>query len=410
VPEFGDYRRQDKKPEEVIKIFRNQPMEFATGTKWNYNNSGYFILGYIIEKVSGLTYQEYIDKNIFKPLGMSSSLYGSDTKIVKNRASGYQPGSDGVENADMISMSLPYAAGSIQSTVDDLFKWNQALHSYKLLKKETLDKAFKEYILSDGKGTSYGYGWMLKQLQGSPTIEHGGAINGFLCNAIYLPQQDVFVAVFSNNNAKSPDLVSLKMAAIAIEKPVNMNEIKIDATLLDNYAGVYENSEGVKRTISKEGNQLYSQRQGSQRLEIKPNGRDSFFFDNSLTVITFSRDAAGKITEAVTDDRGQKVTWKKTDEKVTAKKEMTVDGEKLQQYVGEYELQPGFVMTVTRDGSKLFTQATGQSKVEVYAESETKFFLKVVEAQIEFLKDDGGKYNTLVLYQGGRRMEAKRIK
>ncbi|MCU0363420.1 MAG: serine hydrolase, partial [Bacteroidales bacterium] len=343
-------------------------------------------------------------------IGMSSSLYGSDTKIVKNRASGYQPGSDGVENADMISMSLPYAAGSIQSTVDDLFKWNQALHSYKLLKKETLDKAFKEYILSDGKGTSYGYGWMLKQLQGSPTIEHGGAINGFLCNAIYLPQQDVFVAVFSNNNAKSPDLVSLKMAAIAIEKPVNMNEIKIDATLLDNYAGVYENSEGVKRTISKEGNQLYSQRQGSQRLEIKPNGRDSFFFDNSLTVITFSRDAAGKITEAVTDDRGQKVTWKKTDQKVTAKKEMTVDGEKLQQYVGEYELQPGFVMTVTRDGSKLFTQATGQSKVEVYAESETKFFLKVVEAQIEFLKDDGGKYNTLVLYQGGRRMEAKRIK
>ncbi len=410
VPEFGDYRRQDKKPEEVIKIFRNQPMEFAPGTKWNYNNSGYFILGYIIEKVSGLTYQEYIDKNIFKPLGMSSSLYGSDTKIVKNRASGYQPGSDGVENADMISMSLPYAAGSIQSTVDDLFKWNQALHSYKLLKKETLDKAFKEYILSDGKGTSYGYGWMLKQLQGRPTIEHGGAINGFLCNAIYLPQQDVFVAVFSNNNAKSPDLVSLKMAAIAIEKPVNMNEIKIDATLLDNYAGVYENSEGVKRTISKEGNQLYSQRQGSQRLEIKPNGRDSFFFDNSLTVITFSRDAAGKITEAVTDDRGQKVTWKKTDEKVTAKKEMTVDGEKLQQYVGEYELQPGFVMTVTRDGNRLFTQATGQSKVEVYAESETKFFLKVVEAQIEFLKDDGGKYNTLVLYQGGRRMEAKRIK
>lgn len=140
VPEFQKYIRDDKKPAEVIDMFKGNPMEFAPGTKWNYNNSGYFLLGYIIEKVSGKTYPDYIQENFFKKLGMSNSCYGSDSKIIKNRASGYQPGDSAVINADMMSMTLPYAAGSIQSTVEDLFLWNRALHSYKLVKKRRLKK------------------------------------------------------------------------------------------------------------------------------------------------------------------------------------------------------------------------------------------------------------------------------
>lgn len=410
VPEFAGYSRIDKTPEEVIKIFRNQPMEFAPGTKWNYNNSGYFLLGYIIEKASGKSYPDYIEENFFKPLGMTGSLFGSDTKIVKNRASGYQPDGDGVQNAEIMSMTLPYSAGSIQSTVEDLFKWNQAVHSYKLVKKETLQKAFTEYKLSDGKGTAYGYGWMLKQLQGSPTIEHGGAINGYLCNAIYLPDQDVFVAVFSNSNGKSPDQVSLRMAAAAIGKPYNLTEIQVDPASLDQYTGVYENQDGQKRNITKEGNQLFSQRPGSTRYSIKPNAKDKFFFENSLTTITFIRDASGKVTAAVTDDRGTIVNWKKTDQAPDVKTEIKVPESILKLYVGDYELQPGFILGVTQDGNRLFTQATGQAKFEVFAETETKFFLKVVDAQIEFVKGDSGKVSKLILYQGGQKLEAKKIK
>ncbi len=408
VSEFAGYIRIDKTPEEVIKIFRNLPMDFAPGTKWNYNNSGYFLLGYIIEKASGKSYPDYIEENFFKPLGMTGSLFGSDTKIVKNRASGYQPEGDGVKNAEIMSMTLPYAAGSIQSTVEDLFKWNQAIHSYKLVKKETLQKAFTEYKLSDGKGTAYGYGWMLKQVQGSPTIEHGGAINGYLCNAIYLPGEDVFVAVFSNSNGKSPDQVSVKMAALAIGKPYNLTEIQVDPASLDQYIGVYENQDGQKRTITKEGNQLYSQRQGSTRYAIKPSAKDKFFFENSLTTITFNRDAAGKVSEAVTDDRGTIVSWKKTAQAPETKPEIKVSEAILKQYVGDYELQPGFILSVTQDGGRLFTQATGQAKFEVFAESETKFFLKVVEASIEFFKDDSGKVTKLILYQGGQRNGSKK--
>ena len=150
VPEFMKYMKDDFKPEEVIDKFKNLPMEFAPGTKWNYNNSGFFLLGYIIEKVSGMKYRDYIEQNLFKPAGMTNSLYGSDTKIIKNRAYPYQSDDDITVNADYMSMLLPYSAGSLMSTVEDLYKWNRALISGKFVKKETLEKAWTEYKLSDG--------------------------------------------------------------------------------------------------------------------------------------------------------------------------------------------------------------------------------------------------------------------
>ncbi len=223
---FGSIMRLDKTPEEMVNFFKNQPMDFAPGTQWNYNNSGFFLLGYIIEKLSGKTYPQYVEDVFFKPLGMTNSYYGNDSKLIKNRATGYQKGENGTENADPLSMTQPFAAGSLQSTVEDLYKWNRAVHSYKLLKKETLDKAFTPYKLSDGTATHYGYGWFLDNLQGSVTIEHGGGINGFLTMAKYLPKEDLFVAVFSNSTANSPEEVAEKIAAFAIGKPIKRDPIR----------------------------------------------------------------------------------------------------------------------------------------------------------------------------------------
>ncbi|MCU0366116.1 MAG: serine hydrolase, partial [Bacteroidales bacterium] len=410
VPEFQKYVRQDLKPEEAINTFRNLPMEFAPGTKWNYNNSGYFLLGYIIEKVSGKTYQEYIDENFFKPLGMTGSCYGSDSRIIKNRASGYQHGKDGVQNADFLSMLLPYSAGSIQSTVEDLYRWNQALHSYKVVSKESLDKAFTEYKLANGKGTGYGYGWFLSQLQGSKTIEHGGGINGFLTNAIYFPEEDLFVALFSNNMSIGPDFTSQKMAALALGKPLKDTPINIDEATLGLYVGVYKNEDGKEITVSTDSTHLTVLRPGSPVREIIPVEKDRFLLDDSFISLSFSRDAAGKISRVIIDDRGKITEWVRTDKPVEAKKVVEVDESLLMKYAGEYELQPGFTITFTCEGKKLFTQATGQERFEIFPESNTKFFLKVVDAQVEFIQDESGKYNKIILYQGGRSMEAKRIR
>ncbi len=410
VPEFQKFIRTDMKPEEVIDLIKSKPMEFAPGTRYNYNNSGYFLLGCIIEKVSGKTYQEYIRENFFTPLGMTSSCYGDDTKIIKLRASGYQPGKEGTVNADFMSMLLPFAAGSIMSTVDDLYKWNRAVHSYKLVNKETLDMAHTPYKLANGKSTGYGYGWSLSELQGSPTIEHGGGINGYLTSSVYLPDEDVFVALFSNSNGKAPEFASLKMAALAIGKPLMATGITLSGDVLKEYQGIYANKEDKEATIVLDEGKLTAARAGGTRRVMIPVEKDKFMIENSFTSVKFNRDEAGTIVAATFDDRGDLTEWKKTDKPLEAKKVVVVDETVLEKYVGEYEIQPGFSIAFTREGNKLFTQATGQGRFEIFAESETRFFMKVVDAQVEFIADEDGKVNLIILYQGGRKIEGKRIK
>lgn len=410
VPEFESMVRTDMTPEEVIEKIKPLPMEFAPGTKWNYNNSGYFLLGYIIEKVSGLKYAEYLQENFFVPLGMTSTLYGDDTRIVMNRASGYQPGGNGTVNADYMSMTIPYSAGSIMSTVDDLYKWNRALLGLKLVKKETLEKAWTGYRLADGEDTHYGYGWFMSEIQGSPTIEHGGGINGYLSASIYLPREDVFVALFSNNNAKAPEFSAIRLAALAIGKPVPATEIVISEEALKEYDGIYVNEKGTEMTILLADGKLSIVRPGGSRRKMMPVEKDRFILENSLMFATFSRDDSGKVISVKTDGRGEAVKWTRTDKKTEVKKEKFLPEELLDKYVGEYQIQPGFIIAFTREGNRLFTQATGQGKFEIFAETETKFFLKVVDAQVEFVADPDGKVNKMILYQGGQTIEGKRVR
>lgn len=409
VPEFGDMIRTDMTPEEVVEKIKPLPMEFAPGMKWNYNNSGYFLLGYIIEKVSGKKYAEYLKENFFIPLGMTSTLYGDDTKIVKKRASGYQPGEKGTVNADFMSMTLPYAAGSIMSTVDDLYRWNRALLEYKLVKKESLEMAWTSYKLADGKDTHYGYGWFMSEIHGSSTIEHGGGINGYLTSSFYLPEEDVFVALFSNNTGKAPEFTALKLAAATIGKAVPTKEFTLTEEELKKYEGIYANEEGTEITILVDEGRLNGVRPGGSRRKMIPIEKDRFIFENSLMYAAFTRDVTGKVISVVSDDRGEVATWTRTDKKVETKMEKSLPAELLDKYAGEYQIEPGFTLTFTCEGDRFFTQATGQPRFEIFAESETKFFLKVVDAQVEFVADPEGKFDKMILYQGGQRIEGKRI-
>lgn len=411
MTEFESMMRKDMKPLELIDVFKNQPMEFAPGLKWNYNNSGYVLLGYIIEKISGKSYEQYVQENLFAPAGMTRSGYGNDNRIILNRAKGYQQGKDGFENAKYLSMTLPYAAGSLISTVEDLWKWNQALHSYKLVSKESLQKAFTDYKLSDGKPTRYGYGWSFSDVQGSASIEHGGGINGFVTDGIYLPAEDIFVAVFANCDCRSLENLAPKMAALTLGKPYDQKEIAIDEATAKEYNGVYENEAGEQRIITAEGTKLTSQRSGGSKYRIKPFAKDKFFFENSLSSLRFTRNTAGQIEKAHFKSRTEESEWKKTGKSIPASPDIIkLDAATLAAYVGEYELAPNFVMTVSLEGDKLMVKATGQSALEVFAETTTRFFPKEVDAKLEFFKDDTGKITHLILYQGGRETKGNKIK
>jgi CubicO group peptidase (beta-lactamase class C family) len=401
--------KMDFTPAEMIGYFQNQPMRFAPGTRYEYSNSNYFLLGYIIEKITGKTYQQYLEDNFFRPLGMSSSFYGNDTKIIKDRAAGYTKAEKEIENAAAISMTQPYAAGAILSTVEDLFKWQQAVQSYKLVKKETLEKAFTRYKLANGRETSYGYGWRFGFIQESPSIWHGGLINGFMTMGMYLPKEDVYVVVLSNCNCVSPENVTAKLAAIAIGKPYAYKEITVPNPVLQTYAGVYENEEGDQRVISVADGKLYSQRGRNPKTGVKAFEKDKFFFDDPMIMMEFTANKNGKIDKLIIKSRSGNEVWNRSDKPLLTQAEIKLDEKILEMYTGEYEVTPQFSFTITREKDRLFLQATGQEKLEMFAEANNKFFLKVNDARFEFV-NESGKITKVMLKQGGRTTDAMKIK
>ena len=210
--------RRDLTPEQLIAMFRDQPMEFAPGERWSYNNSGYALLGGIIEKVSGMSYGDFIRTRIFDPLGMRNSWYETANAIIPGRVSGYDREPEGLRVANYLSMTQPYAAGSLISTVDDQLVWQRAVAEGRMLKPETWRRAFSAYRLSDGRSAGYGYGWFVGEAAGKPSIEHGGDINGFSSNGLWIPSERLHVIVLSNRGRegeRNPDDISRRIAETA---------------------------------------------------------------------------------------------------------------------------------------------------------------------------------------------------
>ncbi len=409
MQKFGEVMTMHKSPLKFIDFFKNEPMDFEPGEKYLYNNSGYFILGYIVEKVSGMSYPKFIKERIFDKIGMNNSYYGSHSQLIKNRASGYQKGSE-FTNAQYISLTLPYSAGSIMSNVDDMLKWQTAITTDVFVKEATIDKAFANYILNDGSKINYGYGWSINEINNEPTIEHGGAIPGFLSMGVFVPSKNVYVIVFSNCGCNSPTNSALEIAALAINKPMFKldNKVKLSTEELKKWVGAYQFNNDVVRFITLKDNQLYSKREGSsQEFKIHPTSKNSFSFEDGFISYNFSTKEGKKV--ALFKNRINKAKGVFVHKELPKEKKIiTVAAELLKSYEGSFEIQPGFDLTITSKGNQLFAQATGQQQFELFAESKTKFFLKVVKASVEFHENEKGEIDALTLYQGGRAMKAKK--
>ncbi|MDQ2922375.1 MAG: beta-lactamase family protein, partial [Acidobacteriota bacterium] len=176
---FNDVSRNPYSVDEFVKKYASNNLEFEPGSKFSYNNSGYFLLGAIIEKVTGQPYERVLKEKIFDPLGMKSTGYDHHATIIEKRASGYEKTGEGYVNAAYLDMSLPYAAGSLYSTVDDLYLWDQALYTDRVLSAQSKDLMYKPNL------NDYAYGWNITKAklgtgtETVPSISHGGGINGF---------------------------------------------------------------------------------------------------------------------------------------------------------------------------------------------------------------------------------------
>jgi CubicO group peptidase (beta-lactamase class C family) len=275
---------------ELIDVFDDLPVEFEPGERFKYNNSGYVLLGAIIESVSGMTYADFVQERIFDRLGMKDSYYGSHSRIIPRRAPGHSGEPGAWIHAAFLSMTQPYSAGALMMTVEDLFRWNQGLYGGELISEGSLERMTTPYVLNNGNATGYGYGLAPRDLRGRRAIGHGGGINGYVTDAFYLPEEDLFVAVFSNSpgSLAGPNLVAGKLGAIAIGDPYPVwKEIALDEATLRHFAGVYEIDENTQRVVTVEDGQLYTQRTGSQKLRAFPSSETRFFYKHSLSHFEF---------------------------------------------------------------------------------------------------------------------------
>ena len=306
-PDYSTTEATPTTPEQLVARFRDKPLNFQPGEKWEYSNSGYVLLGYLLEKISGQRYQDFVRDNLFAPLGMTESGYDSHAAIILHRASGYTPGANGPVNAGYIDMSIPFSAGGLYSTTEDLLRWEQGLFGGKVLSAASLKKMTTPFK------SDYGYGLMVGTAHGYTVIEHGGGIEGFNTQLAYDPDRKLAVIVLGNLNGGAPDEIARQLMSLL---------------------------------------------------------------------------------------HGEKVVLP------SERKEITVSTDVLRQYVGTYQLAPTFSIVITLEGNRLMSQATNQPALPLFPELETSFFLKAVDAQIEFAKNAKGEVTSLTLRQGGNEMKA----
>lgn len=413
LPGFRAGMAKDLSLNALIATFKDLPLEFAPGERFAYNNSGYILLGAVIEKVSGQRYADFMAKQIFDPLGMRHTAYEGFERYKVVAARGHE-GKDGKFGpAAALSMTLPYAAGSLVSTVDDLARWDAAITAGKLLKPASWKQAFTPYKLANGEAHGYGYGWSMGKLKGSTTIAHGGGINGFSTYATRLPDEKVYVAVLNNSDSGlvQPEVIASRVAAIAIGKPFpEYKAITLDPKALDAFVGIYKIDDKAERVITREGDQLFLQRTGSRRQPLTPHSDAGFFIAAGLTGVEFAKNAQGEVTQLTVTGPEADSTSPRTSAKPPAERvAISLAPGVFERYVGKYELHPGFVLDVRKDGDKYIAQATNQGPIEIFPQSPVLFFARMMDAQLRFEPAADGTVPTLVLLQGGREMPGKRL-
>ncbi|MEW6436315.1 MAG: serine hydrolase [Pseudomonadota bacterium] len=330
IPDFfKSDARIDRTPEEIVKLTRDKPLQFEPGSQFAYDNSGYVLLGYIIEKVSGESYADYLQKHIFDPLGMHNSGYDSSTKIILRRAAGYENQDGEWVNGAFLSMSIPYAAGALYSTADDLLIWDQALYAAKPLNDASLKQMFTDY------GHTYGFGWFIDRKLEHNRISHGGSIKGFQAEIDRYPDDRLTIIVLSNFGNSPVDKISTDLAALyfGVKAPV---AITLSTEVLDHYVGQYELSPGIILKIKREGNRLFIQKPGQSLIELFAKNEMEFFLKVADAQISFQTDDKGKVIGLINHQAGLDHLAKLVDATEAAREE-----NELKRRVKDQAAQPG---------------------------------------------------------------------
>ncbi len=298
--------------EKMMALFKDKPLDFSPGTSWNYSNSGYSLLGYIIEDITKMPYEKAVRKYIFTPVRMVHSGFDFTHLKSDNKTVGYFKLNDKQSApAPIVDSTVSFSAGAIYSTTGDLYLWHNALENNTVLSKAQQEMAYTPVR------NSYGYGWGIDSIEGKRRVGHGGGIPGFITNESRVPEDDICIVLLSNASDQSLENITNSIYAILYNRQYELPK---------------------ERTVIK------------------------------------------------------------------------LPEETLKQYEGEYEIRPDLHVIMTIKDGELLATPTGQSPKNLHAEKEDFFFEKEEDVQVEFARNDKNEVDALILYQGGRKMQCKKIK
>jgi len=290
-------------PADMIGFLRDKPLDFAPGSDYRYSNSNYYLLGAVVEKVSGEKYEQYLRENIFGPAGMNDSGFDHALTVLDKRASGYnRQGPGDLENAGYIDTSVAFSAGGLYSTTADLFRWRKALFGGKVLSAASFQ------TMTTPVKHDYGYGIVIDQEQNHKRFSHSGAINGFDSFLAYYPDDDLTVVVLSNTKTQATRM-ALLMAHVVHGDPVSLpNSVPIAESVLQKYVGEYGQTGKVQVSITLDKGRLLMRR--GDLFEYLINESDTKFYNKADSIeLNFHTDNSGAVTDVVGVANGHEVKF-----------------------------------------------------------------------------------------------------
>lgn len=291
----------------VINFLKTLPPDFAPGTSMHYSNSGYIILGYIIQKATGLTYWQAVRKYLFEPLQMNQSGFDFTRLTDTNKSIGYEVLKEGeARPIDMLDSTVAFAAGAIYSTVGDLFKWHLALQNHTLLSKATTEMAYQP-----SSQNNYGFGWQIDSIFGRKMVSHSGGIRGFGTNFARIPADDICIVLLSNKNGATFETFNITNSLLALlygkpyEVPSKRQVITLREDELKPYVGVYEVTDPpLVIDMNIEEGRLIARPHNGPPSQMLPLDKNRFYAENDEALeIVFEKDQSGKVFQMIIHHR-----------------------------------------------------------------------------------------------------------
>lgn len=415
--DFADYVTKGIALEDLVEKIKSYEYDFDPGDKWMYSNSGYVILGYIIEKLSGMSYADYLGETFFTPMGMKTSgIYTVDAEL-SNEALGYTYEKGKPKLALNWDMSWAAGAGAIYSTVEDLFKWNKALYSGQVISDENLKKATSPAKLNNGKQASslgYGYGLSMAEIRGMPCYRHTGGLHGFVAFLGYIPSKKATVAVLINSTPP-PEGIGTMGTANAIfeyafwEEMDEQQSFKADTTItqssLEEYAGRYHYGRGAVMIIETKGDEVYAQMIGQPQFQVFPGGPDELFWKVVEAKIVFKRNETGEVIGATHYQGGQELEVTKLPEIVR----INIDKSTLGDYAGKFDFGNGMNFEFSLEEDMLFISGDRFPKSELIPTGKKKFECREMDLVLQYNIDKAAPYEEVNVNMGGMIRDAPRI-